>query len=502
VLHSFNNKDKDGLYPQAALIFGAKGSVFGTTYHGGGHNYGTVFELMPAGGGGWTEKVAHSFNNNGKDGVYPQAALIFDAKGNLYGTVGGGGTYSSGMVFELTPKAGGSWTESVLHNFNRAAEDGANPYAALILDAKGNLYGTTYAGGVYNYGTVFELTPKAGGSWTDQVLHSFNYNGTDGVLPYGGLIIDAGGNLYGTTYAGGTYHGTVFELTPTGGGSWTEQVLHEFFNNQGTDGGFPESGLIRDAAGNLYGTTSEGGAYGSYGTVFELTPAGGGSWTEQVLHSFNYNGTDGMLPDAGLIMDSGGNLYGTTTYGGTYNSGTVFELTPAGGGSWTEQVLHNFNNNGTDGFFPVAGLIFDAAGNLYGTTRFGGSGPCESGENGCGTIYELSPSASGWTEGVLHNFSPNGEDGTNPYAGLIFDAKGNLYGTTYYGGTYNSGIVFELTPVGGGSWAEKVLHSFNSNGSDGANPIGGLIFDAKGNLYGTTYYGGAYNFGTVFEVKP
>jgi uncharacterized repeat protein (TIGR03803 family) len=387
--------------------------------------------------------------------------------------------------------------EKVLHNFNNDGTDGYYPEVGLIVDAAGNLYGTTTAGGAYNSGTVFELTPAAGGGWTETVLHNFG-NGTDGATPYAGLIFDAAGNLYGTTQYGGTYGvGTVFELTPAGGGSWTEKVLYSF-NLNGTDGAVPEAGLIVDAAGNLYGTTYFGGTY-LYGTVFELTPAGGGGWTEQVLHSFNNNGADGSLPAAGLIFDAAGNLYGTTVNGGTGSNcvlgcGTVFELTPAAGGGWTEQVLHSFNNNGADGSTPFAGLIFDAAGNLYGTTFAGGT-------YGYGTVFELTPAAGGgWTETVLHNFG-NGTDGTAPYAGLIFDAAGNLYGTTSYGGTYNYGTVFELTPAAGGGWTETVLHNFG-NGTDGITPYAGLIFDAAGNLYGTTFVGGTYGYGTVFEVTP
>ena len=311
--------------------------------------------------------------------------------------------------------------EQVLHSFGNGM-DGQFPYAGLIFDTSGNLYGTTNFGGTYTFGTVFELTPIAGGGWTEKVLYSFG-NGTDGAYPEAGLIFDAVGNLYGTTYGGGTYGtGTVFELTPTGGGSWTEKVLHNF-NDNGTDGFYPYAGLIFDAAGNLYGTTSQGGTYGD-GTVFELTPAAGGVWTEKVLYSFNANGTDGTAPQAGLIFDAAGNLYGTTNQGGTYLSGTVFELTPAGGGVWTETVLHNFNDNGTDGAYPYAGLIFDGAGNLYGTTDGGGT-------YFGGTVFELTPAAGGsWTEKVLHNFNPNSTDGYEPYAGLIFDAAGNLYGTT------------------------------------------------------------------------
>src|SRR5664280_870386 len=213
----------------------------------------------------------------------------------------------------------------------------------------------------------------------DTVLHSFSNNGTDGIVPDGGVIFDAAGNLYGTTWAGGTYRaGTVYELTPAAGGGWTEQVLHSFGN--GADGAFSAAGLIFDTAGNLYGTTAGGGTY-SNGTVFELTPAAGGTWTEQVVYSFANNGTDGTVPKAGVIFDAAGNLYGTTSQGGTYTLGALFELTPAAGGTWTEQVLHSFGN-GTDGANLYAKLIFDGAGNLYGTTYQGGS-------YGGGTVFRF-----------------------------------------------------------------------------------------------------------------
>ncbi len=382
-----------------------------------------------------------------------------------------------------------NWTEKLLHNFGNGT-DGASPYAGLIFDAAGNLYGTTSVGGTHGRGTVFELTPQAGGGWTENVLHSFSIP-TDGYYPQAGLIFDAAGNLYGTTRnGGGNRGGTVFELTPLAGGGWTENVLHSF--SIPTDGYYPQAGLIFDAAGDLYGTTIDGGTYGG-GTVFELTPQAGGGWTETVLHSFNHNGTDGYTPQASLVFDGAGNLYGTTLYGGTHNSGTVFELTPQAGGGWTEQVLHSFNFNGTDGYYPQASLIFDGAGNLYGTTLEGGI-------YGVGTVFELTPQAGGgWTENVLHSF--NGTDGYNPYAGLIFDAAGNLYGTTYWGGTYDFGTVFELTPQAGGGWIDKVLHSF-SMPTDGYHPQAGLIFDAAGNLYGTTSEGGTHGSGTVFEITP
>ncbi|MGA3054009.1 MAG: choice-of-anchor tandem repeat GloVer-containing protein [Candidatus Korobacteraceae bacterium] len=415
-------------------------------------------------------------------------------------------------IFASTLFVASTWAvgqEKVLHSFNNnGGGEGIRPLAGLVLDAAGNLYGTTYEGGLYvgscgsyGCGTVFELTPTAGGGWTEQVLYYGFNNGGTGAYPGAGLIFDAAGNLYSTTSGGGYYYypdGTVFELTPTVGGGWTEQVLHNFGN--GTDGNVPYAGLIFDNAGNLYGTTAGGGTHNA-GTVFKLTPTEGG-WTEQVLH--NFNDTDGANPEAGLIFDAAGNLYGTTWFGGTYGNGTVFELTPMAGGGWTENVLHNFGN-GTDGAGAFAGLIFDAAGNLYGATYAGGtysSGYCPA---GCGTVFELTPTeGGGWTEQVLHNFG-NGADGSVPYASLIFDAAGNLYGTTWAGGTYSSGYcpagcgtVFELSPRQGGGWTENV---YSFNGMDGAGPQAGLILDAAGNLYGTTYAGGTYGWGTVFELQ-
>jgi uncharacterized repeat protein (TIGR03803 family) len=391
--------------------------------------------------------------------------------------------------------------ETMLHSFNNNGKDGQDPFGGLVFDSSGNLYGTTLQGGVHGGGTVFELRPTTGGGWTETVLHSFG-NGSDGFLLYSGLILDVSGNLYGTTYWGGKYaYGTVFELTPTGGGNWTEKILHSFAFN-GTDGTNPVAGLIFDASGNLYGTTSGGGAYGG-GIVFELTPAANGSWDEKILHNFNNNGTDGNNPLAGLIFDASGNLYGTTLdgpydIGVNYLGGTVFELTPSTDGSWTETVLYNFDGIGTNPYDPDAGLIFDSAGNLYSTTPQGGAGP----NDGDGTVFKLSPQAGGgWTEAVLHSFG-NGTDGLNPSAGLIIDASGNLYGTTWQGGPYGSGTAFELMPEAGTVWAEKILYSFNEGATDGKHPSAGLIFDASGNLYGTTQGGGVYGSGTVFKINP
>ena len=398
-----NFNRKDGTEPMAGLIFDASGNLYGTTFDGGAYDYGTVFELTPTAGGRWTEKILHNFNDDGKDGFGVLAGLTIDAAGNLYGTTSEGGSFSCsqyglygcGTIFELTPKSGGGWTEKTLHDFNGA--DGASPYAGLIFDAFGNLYGATTCclGTDGYYGNVFELMPKAGGGWTEKILH--NFNGTDGVgVLYGNLVFDAFGNLYGTSWAGGAAgYGVVFELTPTARGDWTERILHNF---NGTDGAEPYAGVVFDAAGNLYGTTETLGPHG--GTAFELTPKAGGGWAEKVLFNFSY--AEGYFPYAGLILDAKGNLYGTTYEGGADGGGTVFELTPKADGRWKHEVLHNFNRNSGD--YPSAGLIFDSSGNLYGTTTEGGDTSCGNGI-GCGTVFELTPKAGGgWIEKVLHSF--------------------------------------------------------------------------------------------------
>jgi len=378
--------------------------------------------------------------------------------------------------------------ETILHNFNKNGQDGVAPNGGLISDTAGNLYGTTTGGGTNRAGTVFELMPNGDGTWTEKVLYSFNNNGADGAYPYGSLVFDSAGNLYGTTSQGGTRgSGNVFELSPGSGGIWTEKVLHSF-NPSAGGGSQPLAGLILDPSGNIYGTTNQGGTYG-YGTVFELSPASGGAWTANVLHSFGRL-TDGTSPVAGVIRDAAGNLYGTTIAGALHGDGIVFELSPQGS-SWTEKILYAFAG-GTDASSPWGGLNFDPAGNLYGTTEYGGA-------NNWGAIYKLTPQSSGsWTESVLHSFNLDGSDGTSPVASMAIDSAGKLYGTASGGGMFHFGIVFELS-LSGSTWTETVLHSFG-NGSDGANPQAGVVADAAGHLYGTTVRGGSFEVGTVFEV--
>ncbi len=389
------------------------------------------------------ETVLQTFSYGGGAGNHPYGGLVFDKAGNLYGANLDGGSYNGGTVFELISRGGG-WELEVVHTFTLGISDGTYPQGNLIFDASGNLYGTTYNGGKGGFGTVFEMTPQAGGGWSERVLHNFAYTRGDGGIPNPGLVFDAAGNLYGTTANGGTSScahgcGTVFELTPGAGGVWTETIVHNF---TASDGFAPTAGLVADAAGNLYGTTTAGGAFNA-GTVFQLTHTAGGQWNETVLHSFRIYGqpSDGVEPIAGLVIDATGNLYGTTSAGGSYLSGTVFELSPGAGGAWTETVLHSFGAPG-DGNDPDYGaLVMDAAGNLYGATNHGGA-------NGAGTAYKLAPAVGGnWTETVLHSFTAHSDDGSFPYAGLIFDGAGNLYGTTTSGGgTSLDGTVFEIAP--------------------------------------------------------
>jgi uncharacterized repeat protein (TIGR03803 family) len=415
------------------------------------------------------------------------------------------------IVIAILTLAPGAWAQShykSLYTFT-GGNDGSQPYAGVILDRAGNLYGTTMFGGSgscgLGCGTVFKLTPNVNGRWTETVLHSFV--GTDGGFPHAGLIFDPAGNLYGTTYLYGNSVGgglgNVFKLAPQADGSWTESVLHVF--NGGSDGMFPYASLIFDQAGNLYGTTIYGGSGlcdQGCGTVFKLMPSADGSWAESVLYNFVGGAQDGYYPEAGLTFDGAGNLYGTTTFGGPYGWGTVFKLTPNTDGSWTESVLYFFTFGG--GGVSYAGLIFDATGNLYGTTENGGDTTCLNA--GCGAIFKLAQNSKGvWNEMTLHQFT-GGKDGGQSSGGLLLDQAGNLYGTTSEGGNVNycggtgCGVVFKLAPNSKGRWNEMVLQPFVDR--PGAHPNSGLIFDAAGNLYGTTGGDGATTFGSVFEITP
>jgi uncharacterized repeat protein (TIGR03803 family) len=413
----------------------------------------------------------------------------------------------------------------VVYTF-QGAPDGVNPFGNLLAGTNGEFYGTTNNGGAGpsgGAGTVFEVSP----SGTESILYSFQ-GGTDGAGSEAGLIAGKGGVLYGVTDFGGGATacsfggcGTVFELTPSGSG-YSHRVLYAF---QGAnDGAIPLSNLLLDKTGALYGTTDHGGGTTACpsnsgttgcGTVFKLTPSGSG-YTETILHSFQA-GTDGAVPAGTLIADAGGALYGTTQYGGgtttctsasgTTGCGTVFKLTPSGSG-YTESVLYSFKGGTSDGSNPRSALLalksFHSPPMFVGTTLHGGASGSGCGGVGCGTVFEISASGS---ERVLHSFGIASGDGLNPYNqnGLYSDTNGALYGTTSQGGTAPAGCgtVFKLTPSGTG-YTESVLYSFKgARRSDGCLPWGSLTADATGTLYGTTVTGGTrQNNGIIFKVSP
>ncbi len=396
----------DGAAPEASLISDAGGNLYGTTYGGGtgpcDGGCGTVFELTPNASGGYSERILHSFQGPLIDGQQPMAPLVFDALGNLYGTTLSGGqrvTAASGTVFRLSPNADGTWSETVLHSFNDALDggtDGGEPQGGLVFDQAGNLYGTTAGGGT----------------------------GTG--CP---------------TSNGGTGCGIVFELTPGADGSWQETILHDFTNDH-QDGWNPLSNLRIDRAGNLYGTTFFGGSAGG-GTVFELSRAGG-SWQEEVLYSFSC-GRDGCSPYSGLAFDKTGDLYGTTVGGGDGSgNGVVYKLTHNSAGGWDESVIYTFEG-GNDGSYPYGSPILDAAGNVYGTTLDGG-GDSSACPGGCGIVYKLIRGAGGtYTESILARFG-EGAGGSGSLASLLLNGSGNLMGTAAFSGPRRAGAVFEIIP--------------------------------------------------------
>jgi uncharacterized repeat protein (TIGR03803 family) len=380
----------------------------------------------------------------------------------------------------VTTHAAHAQSYRVLHTFSNG-QDGGSPYAGLTMD-KGNLYGTTLIGGA-GYGTVFKMTHKGSG-WTFDPLYSFA-GGNDGFEPAARVIFGPNGTLYGTTMGGGggQSQGIVFNLKPSPRACvaalcpWGETVLYRF--NVPANGSAPGyADVIFDPAGNLYGTTTAGGA-NSEGVVYELTPSG----TESPIYSLT--DSSGAFPYSGVIFDQSGNLYGTAIRGGGAGLGAAYELTPSGSG-WMENTIYSVQ--GAAGQFPYGGLISDRSGNLYGTTNAGGKGG--------GAVFELTPSNGKWAPTVLYSFS-NGNSG--PYSGVTIDALGNLYGTTYADGAHGKGSVFKLT-LSNGTWSEQDLYSF-TGGSDGANPIGGVVLDASGNLYGTASGGGSGS-GVVWEIAP
>ncbi|MFZ0773028.1 MAG: choice-of-anchor tandem repeat GloVer-containing protein [Candidatus Sulfotelmatobacter sp.] len=511
ILYTFGNADEFDVQPQD-IIFDSSGNIYGTTFEGGGELCcGSAFKLTFA-SGHWTGTILYTFTGFNREGYYPNNDIVLGPAGQIYGTTQyGGPTGLNGTVFELTPNGSG-FTQTTLYGFPFA--DGDRPESGLVADASGNFYSTTLLGGGADVGSVFKLSP----SGSESLLYSFSGKSDDGnnsVFP-SSLILDSAGNLYGAAEeTGSRQYGSVFELSPAAHGTYTEKNL----DNLSGVIDHPLGNLIFDKSGNLYGTALDGGTNG-FGAVLELIPQANGTFKQTVIYSFGGYPVDGAGPSAGLIFDGVGNLYGTTAHGGSSSSckgallkpigcGIVFELMPVAGG-WQEQMLHSFAGSTSDGAIPAGNLIMDANGDLYGTTTDGGLEPkaCRAGSNnpaGCGTVYELSSSNGTWTETIIYEFTRANGDGGNPEAGLVEDPAGNLYGTTLFGGstaTYTYGTVYKLAPAAGGGWTESVLYSFTGTGGDGGWQYSNLILDAAGNLYGTASYGGNAGFGTVFEITP
>jgi len=507
ILHSFTG-GTDGGTPYGGVIRDSDGNLYGTAYGGGTAGAGVVYKLNPAG----QEAVLYNFTG-GADGGFPYAGVIRDSAGNLYGTASSGGSGFLQSGYGVVYKLSAAGQQTVLYTFT-GGFDGGSPFAGVIADGAGNLYGTAGYGGTEGKGVVYKLTAAG----QESVLYSFT-GGADGGYP-NSVIRDSSGNLYGTTYGGGNLagFGVVYELNTAG----HQTVLYSFTG--GADGGSPESGVIRDASGNLYGTTHGGGA-SSAGVVYKLAGS-----QETVLYSFT-GAADGSEPIAGVILDSAGNLYGATYGGGVARAGVVYKLDAAGqetvlygfagaaggtspdalerdsagnfygtafsGGAANagvvfklsaagqETVLYSFTG-GADGGEPAGGVIQDSSGNLYGTAVVGGAA-------GYGVVYKLTAAGQ---QTVLHSFTA-GTDGAYPYAGVVRDSAGNLYGDTSAGGTANAGVIYKVNAAG----TETVLYAF-TGGADGSEPNPGLIRDSAGNLYGTTYRGGASNAGVVFKVSP
>jgi hypothetical protein len=416
VLYSFTG-GADGGQPMSDLTIDSAGNLYGTTSQGGagtacnGRGCGTVFELKRS-DGVWKEEVLYSFGGHQGDGAGPQAGVIFDSAGSLYGTTAQGVSDSSyvGTVFRLSPNLHGGWTESVIYSFPPDQSAGANPSTNLVFDAQGSLYGTAPIGGGsanscagFGCGTVFKLTPQSDGTWKGTTIHIFTDSGGDGAYPSSGLVFDPAGTLYGLTESGGAGScqilnfgsptvlgcGTLYKLTPNADGNWTETVVYGFVRGGGL-GSYPSSGLLFDSKTDLIGTTTAGGD--GFGTVFQLRETKG-SWYQSEAHIFDGN-PDGRRPVGRLTTDRNGDLFGATSGGAavSHEYGTVFEIQHSKYG-WKEKILHTFTGS-TDGATPSAGLISDSQGHLYGTTQYGGgSGNCTfyDQKTGCGAVYEVVP---------------------------------------------------------------------------------------------------------------
>ena len=438
---------------------------------------------MPGAAQTANEVVLSNFQGEFPTGANPYAAPIRDAAGNMYGTACAGGSdpgQSGG--YNSPPGAGTVYKIDVanvvyvLHSFSGDTTDGACPWGGLIRDSNGNLYGTA-GGGAHGVGIVFMLDPAG----KETILYSFT-GAADGAEPYSGVVRDAAGNLYGTALSGGTFNracsfgcGVVYKLDASG----NETTLYSFTG--GADGGSPYSSVVLDSEGNLYGTASYSGTADA-GVVYKLDPAG----NETVLYTFT-GGADGGRPYAGVVFDSAGNLYGTANEGGAARAGVVYKVDTAG----DETVLYSFTGK-NDGANPYAGVVRDAAGSLYGTAGGGSSTACSNPfmGSGCGVVYKLDPSGN---ETVLYSFT-GGADGGSPLAGVTLAAGGELIGATAEGGQVNAGVVYQVT-----AGRETVLYGFQP-AAGGYEPESPVIADPAGNLYGTTYYGGLFNAGTVYKV--
>ena len=385
-----------------------------------------------------TFNVIYTFTGHNSS-QHPISGVIVDRQGNLYGDTAWGGTFDGGTAYELK-RTGSGYVYNLLHSFG-GETDGSFPWGGMTIGPNGSLYGTTAGGGGNGDGIVFNLQPpptvcrSVSCPWYETILHNFT-RGSDGGNPQSGVTFDSSGNLYGANVNGGGHAvGVIYEMMPSHG-SWTFDTLYTFTDGQ--DGAYPSSLLTFDPTGNLYGTASAGGNPGcggfGCGTVYQLTPSGAG-WSEHTLYSF-HDGTDGAQPEAGVIMDSAGNLYGATCCGAN-NGGTVFVLNPSGG-NWTFNLAYDLSGFGPG---PSQNLVRDSAGNLYGSTWGDGL-------YGEGVVFKLTPTNGGWIYTDLHDFT-GGSDGGNAEGGLVLDSNGNLFGTTYQGGLQSCafcGVVFEITP--------------------------------------------------------
>jgi uncharacterized repeat protein (TIGR03803 family) len=467
VLHSFQGGTTDGSGPYAGVAFDAEGNLYGTTYGGGVAGLGVVYKVSASG----QETVVHSFTG-GADGSGPYAGVAIDAKGNLYGTTYNGGTANAGVVYKINSLG----QETVLYTFT-GGNDGANPYAGVTLDSSGNLYGTTYAGGPYNNGVIYKVNPAG----RENVLYIFATTPQGGVNPQGGVILDSAGNLYGAVWS------VVYKLSPAG--QYT--ILASL--HYGNYGGYTSPGTVAmDSAGNLYGTTDQvqqgTRSPAPDGAAFKVSPTG----EVTLLYPFPGASQPDTLengsepgPNPGVVLDSAGNVYGDTPYSSV--SGSIYKVDTGG----TETTLHGFT--GTPGGTDPNCIRVTSGGEIYGTTFIGGVA-------NVGTVYRMDVAGH---ETVLYSFKGD-TDGANPATSAppAVDAAGNVYGTTYHGGTANMGIVFKVSPSG----LETVLHSF-TGGADGSDPQGGVILDSAGNLYGTTTEGGTGGLtgaqeGVVYKMSP